>query len=173
MRRRAAAVPASQAKIGKVYAVNRNGKLTRFRVDTVTTHRVSDTGSPHDYRSEIIGAFQTLDPRNPTNTINEKATIKPNELLGGYEEYIELTAETERQNAERNAQHEAAHQDALDLRRLLYRISGQNEPNDPSEYRQLFRVGAYGASNEVDMKSDAVKPLLNALRKLVAEKEPA
>jgi len=50
-RKKAAAVPASKAKIGAVYAVRRDGQLTRFRVQQVTIHRVADDGSPHDYKA--------------------------------------------------------------------------------------------------------------------------
>jgi len=56
-RKKAAAVPASKAKIGAVYAVRRDGQLTRFRVQQVTIHRVADDGSPHDYKSENTAEY--------------------------------------------------------------------------------------------------------------------
>lgn len=167
MRKKAAAVPASKAQIDKVYAVRRDGKLTRFRVDRVTTHRVSDTGSPHDYESEITGVFLTLDPNDPTKTIGEKATIKPSELLGGYEEYVELTAERERQEVARQLKEKEHSEARLDLWRLLYRLIGKEPPNDPSEWHQPFRAGSYGGT-DIDIHAEGIKPLLEALRKLAA-----
>lgn len=173
MRRRAAVVPASKTKIGETYAVERDGKLTRFIVDRVTTHRIGDDGGPTDYKSEIGGRFVLADPVNAMVNdpkVFEKATIAPNALLGQFEEYDELVKQKEAEKEVRDAKHKAELDAGLDLWRLLYDVAGIPAPNDPSEFKQLFRFSKYGGI-DITISTEGVRPLLDALRELAKEKE--
>jgi hypothetical protein len=101
-RRTAAAVPASKARIGTTYAIRHNGKLVRFKVTKITIHKVSDTGSPHDYENEITGTVFY----EPGKT--ETLTIEASKLLGQFEQYEELIAKKEAEKAEAKAKENAA-----------------------------------------------------------------
>ena len=162
--RHAAAVPASKAKIGAVYAVERDGELERFCVTCVTTHRIADNGGPADYESEITGCFQ--------DGTGQKVTIRPNQLLGRFEEYQVLVEKREAEKREQARKEKLEKDEALELRRLLYQIVGEQAPNDPSAHSQLFRVMSY-SGGEVDLSRKANRPLLDGLRKLMADADAA
>jgi hypothetical protein len=165
MRKKAAAVPASKAKIGTIYAVMREGKLTRFRVTKVTTHRIADNGSPHDYRSEITGEF--ILGHSEDGYKSEAATIEPDKLLGQFDEYQELVAERKAEEAAAKSKADAEKQAADDLVALLYDISGLPISND--RWRAPFAERYSG----VEISRDAVAALLPKLRELIKEKVQA
>lgn len=163
MRRHKSAVPASKARVGEVYAVKYDDELTRFRVDKITTHKVSETGSPHDYESEITGYFIfEHDPVNGYRT--EKAVIKPNMLLGQFEEYQELVAQRDHEKAVVEAKANAEKKVATDLVVLLYDVTGMPIPND--RYGRPFEV-RYNSG--VEISREGAKALLEKLRALKAK----
>jgi hypothetical protein len=168
MRRQAAAVPASKAKIGTIYAVRHDGELTRFRVQKVTTHRIADNGGPNDYESEITGVFILGKGDDGIERI-EKATIEPRHLLGQFEEYEELVVKKEAENKAKQAREKIEKQDVLDLWRLLYQVAGLQPPNDPSGFEAPFRLSSYNVGGSPpDIGRKGVKPLLDGLRRLEA-----
>lgn len=174
MRRKAAAVPASKAQLHKTYAVRYDGELVGFIVDRVTTHRIDDSGSPHDYESEITGRFVIRDDKG--NASYEKATIKPDALLGLFDDYKELVEKKQIEERRKRKEAEAANQVAIELRLLLYRVIGESAPKDSREYHQPFRVGAYGGLGEsVDMQAgrESTLKLRDGLKKLFAEADLA
>lgn len=161
MRRKAAAVPASKARIGTTYAVEREGELTRFVVNKITTHRVSESGSPHDYESEITGNF-LLTNKEGDGVVTEKAVIKPSRLLGQFEEYKELVAQRDAEHAAQKAKNAALTKTATDLAALLYDFTGLPIPND--QYRQNFKA-RYDSGIEMD--KEGAKALLEKLREIL------
>lgn len=161
MRRKAAAVPASKARIGKTYAVMHDGELTRFVVNKITTHRIADDGSPHDYESEITGNF-LLTNKQGDGVVTERAIVKPNKLLGLFEEYQELVAQEEAEKAAQKAKNAALTKTATDLAALLYDFTGLPIPND--QYRQNFKA-RYDSGIEID--KDGAKALLEKLREVL------
>lgn len=163
MRKKAAAVPASKAQIGTIYAVMREDKLTRFRVERVTTHRTSDSGSPHDYQSEIAGVFMLSHDDGKGYTTEKKAVIKPGQLLGQFEEYAELVAQRDQEKAIVKAKNDAEEKAAADLVALLYDMIGQPIPND--RYQQPIST-RYDKST-VELNREGVAAVLEKLRQLV------
>ena len=158
MRKRAAAVPASKAEIGEIYAVEHEGKLTRFRVDRITTHRFGSTGSPHDYRSEIGGQFLLGTDDSGNGLWSKPVTITPERLKGRYEEYQELVTQRDAENAAREAKKNADEARRTRLLNLLYDKTGIAKPNDDRSYYHPFRIG----TSEVEVLS------IEAMDKLIA-----
>lgn len=171
-RRHAAAVPASKAKIGTIYAVRRDGELTRFRVNRITTHRVADNGGPADYESEISGVF-ILGKNDHGIERTEKATIEPHYLLGQFEDYEELVVKKEAEDKAKAAREKVEKRDMADLLELLYRIAGLPMPNSTSDYDAPFRLTSYGGTSPPDIGRKGAKPLLEGLRKLMGEADLA
>lgn len=174
MARKAAAVPASKAQIHKTYAVHYDGELVGFIVDRITTHRIDNTGSPHDYESEITGRYVIRDDEG--HVTYSQATIRPDKLLGAFEDYHELVKQREIEEARKRKESEAANEVALELRSLLYRVIDIPAPENSREYHQPFRVGAYGGLGEsVDMQAgrENTLKLRDGLKKLIEEAELA
>jgi len=172
-RTKAAAVPASKVVIGQVYAVrdeDGDGSLCRFQVDCVTTHRTGSTGSPHDYESEITGFF--IKSVGGRRVPGKKLTIKPQRLLGQFEEYAELQKQKQAEDKASRERESIAKQEALDLWRLLYQVCGLPVPDDPSGFHQPFRLTGWGSATP-DINAEGVKPLLAGLRKLVGDSDVA
>jgi hypothetical protein len=165
MRRQAAAVPASKARIGTIYAVERHGKLTRFRVNKVTTHRVAENGSPHDYESEITGDF-ILGADESGRYQLEKAVLDPRRLLGQFEEYQELVAQKNAEVAIQTAKTKAEQKIANDLVALFYDLTGLPKPNE--RFGQPFEAKY---NHGVEMSKEGARALLEKLRELQAKSQ--
>ena len=171
-RKKAAAVPASKAKIGAVYAVRRDGQLTRFRVQQVTIHRVADDGSPHDYKSEITGHF-ILHVDDEGSFTTEKATIEPGQLLGEFAQYEELVKVKEAEDLAKRRRGSEEKEQALELMVLLYKVAGLPVPDNTAEYDAPFRLAGYSGTSPPDIGRKGVKPLLDGLRKLIGNADLA
>jgi hypothetical protein len=142
-RRKAAAVPASKARIGETYAIRRDGELVRFRVTKITIHKLSDSGSPHDYENEITGvAFY-----EPGKT--ETLTIEASELLGQFEEYGELVAKKEAEETAAKAKKDAAKALQDKFVKAVAKAAGVPVP-------QKGRYGDYTSSDAIDTSYNGV-----------------
>ncbi len=146
----------SKIVIGKLYAIRWNDRLVRFRPSAVVTRRESDHKNPHDYKSTVEGDIMEPDVET------DRLTLVPDAVLGPYEEHIELV-ERQRQARREREQLETSEE----LRALFYRLIGENAPESSKDFRQKFRVGYSGTS--VDIDSDGIAALRDALKKLVTE----
>jgi hypothetical protein len=155
---------ASKIKVKKVYAVNiaakhEPRKLARFWVSSVTTSRVDDTGSPHDYSSMVSGQYLN----DAGLRSGESVPLKPEQILGPFEEFMELVAKDNQEKEAKEAAAQAKNDDAMELARWLYAQAGVPMPNDLSDYKEVpFRVSRHGWG--VDIQTQGVALLLAAIR---------
>jgi hypothetical protein len=139
-----------------IYAIKRGDGYVRFNVTAVVTRRTRATGGPHDYDSVVEGWIteDAQDGKAPT------ITIKPDAVLGPFEEYAELAArkraEDEASEREGRSRMEARQR----LWTLLYDKCGLERPNEPRDYRQAFRIGSAG---EIEVRTDVAVAALTAL----------
>ena len=159
---------ASKVMPGRTYAVKRNDKLLRFIASEVvtTTRRKGDKANPHDYDSTIEGYW--VDSPTGSKLVHEgveqrkRATLKPDDLLGEFDAYEELVARKAAEDEAREAKADREKQDAIDLAKALYELSGIVAPEEGGRLRQgEFRVN-YG---DVSIKREGVVALLLALKK--------
>jgi len=146
---------AGKIKIGVAYAIKHpdNGQLVRFRPTAVVTRRESDHKNPH--KSVVEGRI--LDA--PAAVI----TVKPDEVLGPYEDYQVLVDRKQREKEDASRKDARKRADGLELRRLLYRLVELPIPAEVGEYDQAFRIGFAGS---VDITEAGRGALLSALRDL-------
>jgi hypothetical protein len=129
----------------KTYAIlGENNNLVRFRVSAVVVRRVNAHNNPHDYKSLIEGRIDRNDIGGvPEDENVPLITVKPDQVLGLYDEYAELAA---RAAAERTArENEKARIKAIaeSLWSKLYEVVDRPRPNDSGDY-DLFQVSHYG-----------------------------
>lgn len=156
---------ASKIKPKHVYAVKRDDVLTRFLVASVITERIDITGSPHDYKSRITGNFLRDSGERSGAPEDERVALKPEQILGPFEEHAELVERQRQEKAAADAAR-AAREAALDrLWSLLYQATGQIADEDASRWRQPFRKSSTG----VEIAGDGVEPLIKALEALLAK----
>jgi hypothetical protein len=165
MRKKAAAVPATKVDLDKVYAIRHDGKLVRFRPTSVTTVRHGQTGSPHDYESHVTGR---IDPQDSNAGV---VHIQPNALLGEYQEHVELVERERREKAARDHAQQLENEKVLRLQRLLYEISGLEQPvaeEGRDDYNALIRRQY---DNDIEINKKAADALLAGLERLMEQKE--
>jgi hypothetical protein len=102
----------------------------------------------------------------------ENATIKPHQLLGQFEDYAELVEKKETEDRTRQAQLDREKREARDLLEMLYRVAGLPMPQRVDNFDAPFRLPSYGYSTP-DIGKASVKPLLEGLRKLMADADTA
>jgi hypothetical protein len=140
----------------KIYAIRHKGELARFAVDEVVTRRTRSTGSPHDYKSEVVGRLWEDESR-------QELTLAPEAILGPYEEHAELVVREAAERKARDAAKKAKDQTRYELARLLFALVGMwpNE-EDLTAYRSKIRV----TSATVNIDDDLVEPMIKAIRQL-------
>lgn len=141
---------ASKITPKKTYAIKHaNDKLVRFVVSEVVQRRVDNTGSPHDYKSHVEGHLVGE---------HEKITLRPDQILGPFEDYAELLKTKEREDEQHRLAEQQKMNAALSCCRALYQKCGLPVP-DLSHYNIPFRVN-YG--DGITVNKDGVA-LLNKL----------
>jgi hypothetical protein len=159
---------ASKIQVGKTYAIEREGKLIRFNVESVTTTRFRNTGSPHDYTSRVQGSILAADAGDS----NEAISVKPEAIKGPFEDYVELVARQTAEHEQRNAKAKAKTDAAEALRLEFYGMAGITPPEglEPGKYGQPIRAESHGG---VYLDPDAVLALLHSLDPTRAVRELA
>ena len=152
---------ANKIKPGVMYAANVEGEMVRFVPDEVVTRRMRNTGSPHDYKSTVIGKIKRDGPELSKSTYE----IDPQAVLGPYEEQVALVEKEEAEKAAKEARHEQSRAEARALLELLYELMGVPVPDNLQPWTLPVRT-AYGA-HAVDITAAGVLPVLQALRKLM------
>jgi hypothetical protein len=146
---------ASKILPGHIYAVKAEGdRLARFKVAAIVTRRERATGSPHDYTSRIEGV--TIDGAR----ISHLQSLKPEEILGPFDQYAELAEQKRAEDIERKRhqdEREAAAAHAVDL---LYTRTGIERPADIDRYGAPFRRSHSG---EIALSETGVRALIEML----------
>lgn len=141
---------AAKIKIGDSYAIMHNGSLSMFKVTSVTTTR---TGAhPSDFTHKITGFVDE-------STVAQ--TVGPDAVLGPYQEHRELLQKQQQAEAERARIKRQGEEEALDLSRLFYSLTGQSVPNSLNTWTAPFRAEIGG----VKVNPEGVKLLLAVLSK--------
>ncbi len=169
---------ASKIKIGGVYAIKRDDKLVEFRVTAVTTRRHGATGSPHDYTSTVEGRLFD----KPVGQGSTQLTLKPDELLGPYEDYKELVAKREAEEAAKKADEKKRADLAYTTALLLYEALGIPVPPEDTSGSRYRRGGiqSYDApirhserAYDFTVHEAAMQPLHDLLAELLKKREAA
>lgn len=150
---------ASKIDLRTVYAIKRqDGTLARFYVTGVVTRRKRDTGGPHDYESWVEGYDQ--DDGETENKVEK--TVDPKQILGPFEEQVELKARADAEKAARKAEEDRKRDLQQELRRHLYAAAGIALPNDDSEkWKQPIRANS---GYDLDVRWEAVEALVKYFR---------
>ena len=156
--RRKANVPSKEIEIGGVYAVGPDDNLSRFKVEEVVTRRLSNTGSPHDYRSHVVGLL--MEGSVPFERVIKDVSA----LRGKFTEYAELVQRQAAERAAYQAKRDAENAARDELVRLLLKLAGQEPPADLTD-RDLPIRASYGTS--VEIVREGVDQLLAVLRNAV------
>jgi hypothetical protein len=150
---------ASKIKPDFIYAIEEGNQLLRFRVTSVNTKRVSSTGSPHDYQSEVEGHLLIPDGEKGKPITR---TLKPERILGEYTQYTELVTREAAEKAAAKVKDDERKALTQRLYDALYRLTGIEPPDDGIRgIRGPFRLG-YGGQDIV-IQFEGVEPLLKAL----------
>src|ERR1041385_6086220 len=155
MRRQKAALATAKILPGKVYAIKHpdTERLVRFTVTKTITERIAADGSPNDYQSYVVGQVAE-------NGKREELRLKANQILGGYEEHVELVEREKQEKQARKEKEAAIQKQVLDLWQLLYAVTGLPTPNDPKSYGIPFRLGY---THELEIKREGIAALTKAL----------
>jgi hypothetical protein len=161
---------ASKIKVKSIYAVRAADEvgLNRFNVTAVVQRRVDNTGSPHDYKSSVEG-FVVED--NDGVAVKDLKVIRldPDKILGPFEEFAELDNRRKAELAAATQKATEFDETNLELRRLLYQLVGEPIPNDQRDWKQLFRY----TGSTLSISSDAVEPLVKALKAMLRQRDAA
>lgn len=160
--RRKAAVKKDSILPGGIYAVGPDDNLSRFVVKEVITRRVDRTGSPHDYKSSVLGHF--IEDRKPGGEI-EHVEIDVAKLRGEFSTYEVLARRNIEEKQAREREEMESKKTANDLVLALYQLIDREPPSDARDYDALIRSGY---AREVEIKKEAIPLVLAALRKALS-----
>jgi len=151
---------------GRIYAISSpmhpNG-LARFRVTAVVQRRTRDTGSPHDYETNVEGNIvEDQKPDKPTDIIEMNAKS----ILGPYEEQAELKARKDAEDAERERAKQEIEDRRLAVVAWLYAFTGVEPPVEESRYERHHFSRHY---NGIEINDSGVRAILLKLRMMEKE----
>jgi len=148
---------------GRIYAINypaHESGLARFHVTAVVQRRTRNTGSPHDYQTDVEG--YVVEEQKPDVPINE-ITRSAKSLLGPYEEQAELKARADAEKAE----HERAKKEREDNKAAvvtwLYKLTGLT-PHHADEARyERFGVPFNDRFTSIEINDKGINALLRVI----------
>jgi hypothetical protein len=152
---------ASKIKVKSIYAIKGKDGLRRFKVTSITQVRKDDTGSPHDYTSTVQGYVIEDHQEGVSPTI---LNIKPESVLGPFDEHQELVKRKAEEDAKIEAEKEEKRERSRELARKFFELCGVEVPRNLYDNgNQYFHADKYGYSVRID--DDGVRLLLRALTK--------
>lgn len=142
------------------YAINYRGHLVGFQVMEVVTTRKDSTGSPHDYKSVVSGYVDAIDGGE-----REKITIPAAEVLGPFEEYVELVAKKKAEVEAKRAADKARENFIDGIVDDLYRACNVPVPPPDKLGRNPFARTYYSG---IEIRGDGVQMLRDLLDRINA-----
>jgi len=148
---------ASKIVPGEDYAIRQTGKLVRFRVSKVSTERHKDSST------SLVFGYVAEDQVD--GEASAAIQLRPEKILGPMKDFDELKQKEQEERAAQAAREKEESENADDLIRKFYALSGLAMPNDlHSMHSHPFYPAGYGGRIEIDAKG--VRALLAAMKKM-------
>ena len=149
---------ASKIKPHVIYAINYDGKLVRFSVKAIVTRRVNSYGNPHDYESTVEGHII----ERPELKL---VTVEASNLLGPYEEQVELKARKTAEEAEKRRLEDEKEQRLGKLLGLLHEKLGMAPSEDEDRYGSYKHPLRISYNETIEIRGEALQRMIDYLER--------